>query len=180
MRMREDRDLRTYTRRGALGLMGAGGVFAATETFGFTELTADRGVGVSVGDDADAGVKIVDNSDDPGPITDATFTGAAEIKFINDTQSDIYEIKCSLINNSNAAITGDKDFNSSGNLADSNAPLSDYAVLKVNNTTTGEDPEKEANPDLEITILFGDDSKSEASTVIELVEEDARSITIEA
>ena len=62
--MREDRDLRTYTRRGALGLMGAGGVFAATETFGVTNLTAGRGTNIIVANDsADAvALELVDSN----------------------------------------------------------------------------------------------------------------------
>ena len=59
--MSDDSDLRSYTRRGALGLMGAGGVLAATETFGFTRLTADRGVGVSVAGDDSAAIEILGN-----------------------------------------------------------------------------------------------------------------------
>lgn len=49
--MSDDRDWRTYTRRGALGLMGIGGVVGVGETLGFTSLTNSRGVNVDVAND---------------------------------------------------------------------------------------------------------------------------------
>ena len=54
----EERDLRKYSRRSAIGLMGVGGGLAATETLGFTNLTADRGVDVDVENDLNADLKI--------------------------------------------------------------------------------------------------------------------------
>ena len=72
--MSDDSDLRSYTRRGALGLMGAGGVLAATETLGVTNLAARRGTNIIVAkDSADAvALKLVDDSN--GSIDGVTYT----------------------------------------------------------------------------------------------------------
>ena len=59
----EERDLRKYSRRSAIGLMGVGGGLAATETLGFTNLTADRGVDVDVENDLNADLKIAGEDD---------------------------------------------------------------------------------------------------------------------
>jgi len=56
--MSDDSDLRSYTRRGALGLMGAGGVLAATETLGFSNLTRDRNLNIAVTNDLNSLLKV--------------------------------------------------------------------------------------------------------------------------
>ncbi|GGL58588.1 hypothetical protein [Halocalculus aciditolerans] len=53
-------DKNSYTRRAALGLMGAGAAFAVSETSGFTQITADRSANVDVASDKNAYLKIVD------------------------------------------------------------------------------------------------------------------------
>ena len=68
----EERDLRKYSRRSAIGLMGVGGGLAATETLGFTNLTADRGVNVAVADDDEAVIAVTgeEDSKDADPLSD--------------------------------------------------------------------------------------------------------------
>lgn len=147
--MSDDSDLRSYTRRGALGLMGAGGVLAATETLGFTQLTADRGVGVSVGSDDEAGVKIVDNSDDT-KITQDSFSDPAEIKFKNNTSTDIASILCSLGVGSVAFDDGG-DF--TGGELDNSLNNGSSAILTINNTSNdGEDAGTSEKTTLSIEI----------------------------
>ncbi|ESS02431.1 MAG: hypothetical protein A07HR67_02762 [uncultured archaeon A07HR67] len=84
--MSDDRDLRSYTRRGALGLMGAGGVLAATETLGFTQLTADRGVGITVSGDNASGFKITANGSGLNDTTSAD--EILSLTFTNNTGTD--------------------------------------------------------------------------------------------
>ena len=52
------------TRRSALGLMGIGAVGVASETLGFTQLSADRGVNVAVANDLNAVLGLEGNSSD--------------------------------------------------------------------------------------------------------------------
>ena len=59
-----DRRWRTTTRRSALGLMSVGAAFVATETLGFTQLSADRGVNVAVANDLNAVLGLEGNSSD--------------------------------------------------------------------------------------------------------------------
>ena len=62
--MSDDSDLRSYTRRGALGLMGVGGVLAATETLGFSNFTRDRNLNIAVTNDLNSLLKVyVENKD---------------------------------------------------------------------------------------------------------------------
>ena len=63
---------RTTTRRSALGLMSVGAAFFATETLGFTQLSADRGVNVAVADDDEAVIAVTgeEDSKDADPLSD--------------------------------------------------------------------------------------------------------------
>ncbi|PSP98795.1 hypothetical protein BRC89_06475 [Halobacteriales archaeon QS_4_70_19] len=47
-------DRRQLTRRAALGLVAGGGLLATSETLGFSNVTADRGVSIETADDANA------------------------------------------------------------------------------------------------------------------------------
>ena len=89
----DDRDLRTYSRRTALGLMGIGAGLAATETLGFTNVTADRGVNVGVADDADGvlGVRAdEDQNEENREDIDGTFTAQQiDLVFINQSNQTI-------------------------------------------------------------------------------------------
>ena len=62
----EERDLRKYSRRSAIGLMGVGGGLAATETLGFTNVTAGRDAFIGIDDDDNAILESTgsSNSDD--------------------------------------------------------------------------------------------------------------------
>ena len=89
-----DRRWRTTTRRSALGLMSVGAAFFATETLGFTQLSADRGVNVAVADDLNAVLGLEgDSSDgdvDEEPLSDLegeNIEGDLTITFTN--QSDV-------------------------------------------------------------------------------------------
>jgi len=68
--MSDDSDIREYTRRGAVGLMGVGGALAVTETFGFTRLTADRDTQLTVEADDDTNVALQVTDSDGNPIGD--------------------------------------------------------------------------------------------------------------
>ena len=89
----EERDLRKYSRRSAIGLMGVGGGLAATETLGFTNLTADRGVNVGVvtDDDENATLRITDDTDDTDgdPIAGKTFDDSVQIDIKNNSGSEL-------------------------------------------------------------------------------------------
>lgn len=64
--MSDDRDWRQYTRRSAMGLMGLGAGLATTETLGFTQLTAGRGVDLNIADDSNALLSIQGDGDSGG------------------------------------------------------------------------------------------------------------------
>lgn len=70
--MSDDTNRRRYTRRGALGLMGVGGVIMASETLGFTTLTAERDTNIAVKSDAHSALKLWDSDD--GNVDGETFT----------------------------------------------------------------------------------------------------------
>jgi hypothetical protein len=90
--MSDDRDLRKHTRRGALALMGVGGLLGLSETLGFTNATRSRGLNIGVSDDDSAVLTItgtpnggtedtLDTFDDTSPATppvDITFTNEAD------------------------------------------------------------------------------------------------------
>ena len=84
-----DRDLRKYSRRSAIGLMGVGGGLAATETLGFTNLTAGRGVEVAVDGDDDAVLRVVDEGNGIPLQDQEPFDNKVEIKFENESNTGI-------------------------------------------------------------------------------------------
>ena len=88
--MNEDKRKR-YTRRGAIGLMGVGAVGVASETLGFTNLTARRGVNVGVEGDLNADL-IIEAADDQvnlggdgEELGTSTFDDEVFIRFENNT-----------------------------------------------------------------------------------------------
>ena len=89
----EERALRKYSRRSAIGLMGIGAVGVASETLGFTQLSADRGVNVAVADDADGvlGVRADETKDgDNREDIDGTFDDPPiDLVFINQSNQTI-------------------------------------------------------------------------------------------
>ena len=62
----EERDLRKYSRRSAIGLMGVGGGLAATETLGFTNVTAGRDAFIGIDGDGDAILESTGSSEEGG------------------------------------------------------------------------------------------------------------------
>ena len=87
----EERDLRKYSRRSAIGLMGVGGGLAATETLGFTNVTAGRGVNVDVVDDLDGLIGIEVTSEGGSETLDesTTFSTEIEVEFTNQGETDL-------------------------------------------------------------------------------------------
>jgi len=93
--MSDDRDLRTYTRRGALALMGVGGLVGASETLGFSNATSSRGLNLGVSSDDNAVLTITATPDD-GTGTEDTLdafsddspaTPPVEVSFTNETDA---------------------------------------------------------------------------------------------
>ena len=120
----EERDLRKYSRRSAIGLMGVGGGLAATETLGFTQLSADRGVNVAVADDANAVLVVVDDDSDGSLEDEAPFDDDVTIKFENqsDTNIEADDLEVTISNQSGSDdinIDGENDdFGSSKNISE--------------------------------------------------------------
>ena len=96
-----ERDLRKYSRRAAIGLMGVGGGLAATETLGFTNLTAGRGVNVDVVGDDEAVLRIVGTG---GVNTDG---GSNTDEPLEDPGSFDEELRIDFENQSDTEIEGD-------------------------------------------------------------------------
>lgn len=88
-----DSHLRKYSRRSAIGLMAIGGGLTATETLGFTRLTADRAISISVANDRNASLRITVEEGQSGgyedTLTDEPFSGNSNVKFENAGNSDI-------------------------------------------------------------------------------------------
>lgn len=84
--MSDDRDWRGYTRRGALGLMGAGGAVAVSETLGFSNVTAGRGTTVDIANDGNALLQITVGGTSLNQASSEN--SPATIKFTNDGQAD--------------------------------------------------------------------------------------------
>jgi hypothetical protein len=187
--MSDDRDLRSYTRRGALGLMGAGGVLAATETLGFTQLTADRGVGITVSGDNASGFKITANGSGLNDTTSAdetlslTFTNNTGTNFDGNSLSENEGLAVDIsASNTDVEVTdgdGNQSFSdvsttiasrSSGTVA-TDLPSSDTAKLDIKNTTDDTD----ATVDLHIVAM---DSNNEIRIDIDTTESNRNSITI--
>lgn len=94
--MSDDRDLRKYTRRGALGLMGIGGIVAVSETLGFSSLGAGRGVSIGISDDDSALLEITVDGNN-------SVNGGA----LNTTQSAVSPVEVTFTNNAGSDFVGD-------------------------------------------------------------------------
>jgi hypothetical protein len=107
-----------YTRRGALGLMGAGAVGVGLETVGFTNLTAGRGVGIGVSDDTNAKLQVTvsGGSEDGNALSNSTdYTDPLDVEFKNTDSSLSIELTgITITNNSGESISS--DFSSSTTL----------------------------------------------------------------
>jgi hypothetical protein len=150
-----DSDLRKYSRRSAIGLMGIGGGLAATETLGFTRLTADRALSISIANDKNASLRITVEEGQSGgyddTLTDEPFSGNSNVKFENAGNSDITSgsgdaITVDISSTDHGSITfddngGDQSFTfvdgdteattSDGVTAEADLPSGDDAVLSV-------------------------------------------------
>jgi len=154
--MSDDSDIREYTRRGALGLMGVGGVFAVTETFGFTRLTADRGVGITVSGDDASGFEITANGSELKDTTSADQT--LSLTFKNTTGTDFdgnslsenkglaVEISASGTSVEVTDRGGDQSFSNTSDISSGSSGIvatdllsSDTAKLDIENTTDNAD-----------------------------------------
>lgn len=99
--MSDDRNLRTYTRRGALGLMGIGGTITVSETVGFTNVTADRDTRLNFDQDDDALISLVGDDGDKTPLSESPqFTGSSvTITITNRLDDDLTVLDIKITNN---------------------------------------------------------------------------------
>jgi hypothetical protein len=135
--------------------MGIGGGLAATETLGFTRLTADRALSISIANDKNASLRITVEEGQSGgyddTLTDEPFSGNSNVKFENAGNSDITSgsgdaITVDISSTDHGSITfddngGDQSFTfvdgdteattSDGVTAEADLPSGDDAVLSV-------------------------------------------------
>ena len=146
------------TRRSALGLMGIGAVGVASETLGFTQLSADRGVNVAVADDTDAALRIGVNDSDDGNFDnelDSTFDGDQFVQFRNDSSEEISSLELTITKTDDGGsvdiddVSG-QEFGFSGNtLDDGNRFITESASLD-----SGEESVIEISPSGDNTLEF--------------------------
>jgi len=188
--MSDDSDIPEYTRRGAVGLMGVGGALAVTETFGFTQLTADRGVGITVSGDDASGFEIT-TADGSGLNDTTSANQTLSLTFRNNTGTDFdgnslseneglaVEISASGTDVEVTDRSGDQSFSSTSTTISSGSsgtvatdlPSSDTAKLDIENTTDDTD----ATVDLHIVAT---DSNNEIRINIDTEVSSRKSITV--
>jgi len=169
--------------------MGAGGVLAVTETFGFSQLTADRGVGITVSGDDASGFEITANGSGLNDTTSVdqtlslTFKNNTGTNFDGDSLSEneglAIEISASGTSVKVTDRSGDQSFSStsitissgSSGIVATDLPDSDTAKLDVENTTDNTD----ATVDLHVVAT---DSNNEIRIDIDTTESNRNSITI--
>jgi len=112
--MSDDSDLRSYTRRGALGLMGAGGVLAATETLGFSNFTRDRNINIAVTNDLNSLLKVYVDDEDPidGQRLDQE---SATVYFENQSDIELNTIEIDISNSGGGSVKYDPSFSGDSN-----------------------------------------------------------------
>ena len=164
---------RTTTRRSALGLMSVGAAFFATETLGFTQLSADRGVNVAVADDLNAAliIEAANDSTDLGNsgevLEDGDFTDNVFIRFENNTGDDDREITL-----------GDDDGEISGDDAD-NITVSDKTNDDLNVSGRNFGFTLTDNEDfVEIEVAEDDSSEDKLDLTLELNNVDIGGATV--
>ncbi len=115
--MSDDSDLRSYTRRGALGLMGAGGVLAATETLGFSNFTRDRNLNIAVTNDINSLLKVyVENNSTNEAIDGQRLTQeSATVSFKNQSDVELKDIKIAISNSGGAPVEYNSSFTDNSN-----------------------------------------------------------------
>ena len=127
----EERDLRKYSRRSAIGLMGVGGGLAATETLGFTNLTADRGVNIGVADDLNSDLIIEASDDDDfdnetGELGDTVYAENVFIRFEHNAGTDVsIDSEDGSISGRNETESGDFTVSSSDTSSEADLSISD-------------------------------------------------------
>ena len=142
----DGRDLRKYTRRSAIGLMGVGGGLAATETLGFTNLTAGRGVELDVTDDLNGTIGIEVKNDTSETLnSDDTFNTEIEVQFTNQGESQL-DLTVEVSNKGsdvevNQNINGNGTDNATVNNIDTDEGPGN--LLKVENTDDSDTPEEQ-------------------------------------
>ena len=153
-----DRRWRTTTRRSALGLMSVGAALFATETLGFTQLSADRGVNVAVANDLDAVLRIAVDENNDGEFNEelggGTFDGDRFVQFKNDSSEEISSLELTItktddggsvdINNESGETFGFDD-----TLDEENESITESASLD-----SGEESVIEISPSGENTLEF--------------------------
>ena len=153
--MSDEGGWRRYSRRGALGLMGVGGIAVVSETMGFTDVSRGRGVNIGVDEDDEAILQIVadpggkdtvltDSDAQPfGPSLDIEITNnAAEMIDISSVESD-------------ADVSNDFDSDSEGSLNQDES-----TTVTFENET-----ENEQDSDIEIEADVGTNLKIERSDI---------------
>ena len=106
--MSDDSDLRSYTRRGALGLMGAGGVLAATETLGFSNFTRDRNLNIAVTNDLNSLLKVyVENEAIDGQTLNKE---SVTVYFENQSDIELTDIEIDISNSGGGSVEYDPSF----------------------------------------------------------------------
>jgi uncharacterized membrane protein len=115
--MSDDSDLRSYTRRGALGLMGAGGVLAATETFGFSNFTRDRNLNIAVTNDLKSLLKVSVENESTSIDGQTLDQESATVYFENQSDIELTNINAVIENNGEAEVNyvPSSGFSSNGN-----------------------------------------------------------------
>ena len=108
--MSDDSDIREYTRRGAVGLMGVGGVLAATETLGFSNLTRDRNLNIAVTNDLNSLLKVYveDEAIDGQTLNKESVT----VYFVNQSDIELTDIEIDISNSGGGSVEYDPSFSS--------------------------------------------------------------------
>ena len=127
----EERDLRKYSRRSAIGLMGVGGGLAATETLGFTNVTAGRDAFIGIDDDDNAILESTGSSTSDGDVDGDPLSGLESttidddltIEFTNrstvtlDSGSDNLTVTISETNGEELDVTSTTNFDSKSDIS---------------------------------------------------------------
>jgi len=113
--MSDDSDLRSYTRRGALGLMGAGGVLAATETLGFSNFTRDRNLNIAVTNDLNSLLKVSVENESTSIDGQTLDQESATVYFENQSDIELNTIEIDISNSGGGSVKYDPSFSGDSN-----------------------------------------------------------------
>ncbi|MDB9234428.1 hypothetical protein [Halorubrum ezzemoulense] len=168
--MSDDRDWRQYTRRGALGLMGLGGLAVASETLGFSTVTSDRGVSLTVASDDSAALQI-EGTDESGTTDILENFGpenaavpALDIDFTNDSGSDASKLNVtvSVASDSNSGVEIDEmDFGDTSDVSvspgdsydgETNLNSGNTATLSIDNPILDTDDTDNGQAEIDLSV----------------------------